>query len=172
MNYSKFISMSMLSILLLGSTTFTSNSVYADNNSTPSISKQGNNMDAMLEEAKNNPYLDLEIDGDNFTITFTDADVYKAVRESQGLPVTRIPRANGINAIKGKLSSGDFKVYITANTLNVLKGSGASAISYLLGGGYGFVGSTIYNLINSENNFKHGRVFVFKNYQHQYWYSQ
>lgn len=129
-------------------------------------------MQSILKEAEQNPYLVTEIDGDNFTITFTDADVYRAIGELQGIKIIRTPRANGVNKIEGNVVSGKFKVYITGNTLNAVKGVGGSALSFLLGGGLGFVASSIYNIARADNNFKHGRVFVYSGHKYQYWYYQ
>lgn len=38
------------------------------------IGKETDDLEEILEEVKNNPYLDMEINGDDFTITFTEAD--------------------------------------------------------------------------------------------------
>lgn len=130
------------------------------------------NIKRLLSEAEANPYLDVQVNGDDFTITFTDADFYKASREFQGLPTNRIPRANGVNKIQGKLTSGNFKVYVTGKTLNAVKNLGAPALGFLLGGGWGFVASSIYSVTQAENNFQHGRVFVYQGFQYQYWYYQ
>lgn len=54
----------------------------------------------IVEEAKQNPYFDVEIDGDSFVIQFTDATFYQATQEYQGLSVTGMPRSNRVNKTK------------------------------------------------------------------------
>lgn len=175
MKISKISCISAISCLLLVNFAVPVQSVYATQ-SEVSISTESriesDDLEEMLEEAKSSPYLDVQIDGDDFTITFTDADFNQASREAQGLPPGRVARANGVNKIQGKLTSGNFKVYLTANTLNAVKNIGGSALSFLLGGGWGFVASSIYNVVKADKNFKHGRVFVYKGFQYQYWYYQ
>ncbi len=95
-----------------------------------------------------------------------------AIGAIQGYPYYTIARVNGVNKIQGKLTSGNFSVYLTANTLNTLKTTGVSGLAFLLGGGFGFAASTILNLISADRNFKHDRVFVFRGWVHQYWYYQ
>lgn len=134
--------------------------------------QHSNNIEELLKQAQQNPNVDVEVNGDDFLIIFTDADVYKSVRESQSIPVSRVFRANGVNKIQGKISSGNFKVYLTKNTLNAIKTFGIGALGKIIPGGAGWLLSGLFAIISADSNFKHGRVFVYQNYRYQYWYNQ
>lgn len=125
-------------------------------------------VEQMINQAQEDPYASVEIEGDNFTILYSEESLLNAVNS----PTIILSRANGINAIRGSLLSGNFSVYLTRNVLGTLQRTGASALSFLLGGGMGFVASTIYNLVIADQGFAHGRVFVFRGYYLHYWYYQ
>ncbi|MFS1133262.1 hypothetical protein [Enterococcus hirae] len=134
--------------------------------------KNSNKIAELLKQAQQNPNVDVEVIGDDFSITFTDADVYNSVKESQVIPVLKVPRSNGVNKIEGKISSGNFKVYLTKNTLNAIKTFGIGALGKIIPGGAGWLLSGLFTIISADSNFKHGRVFVYQNYRYQYWYNQ
>ncbi|WP_440132561.1 hypothetical protein [Enterococcus faecium] len=94
------------------------------------------------------------------------------IREFQGIPVSKVPRSNGVNKIQGKISSGNFKIYLTKNTLNAIKTFGIGALGKIIPGGAGWLLSGLFAIISADSNFKHGRVFVYQNYRYQYWYNQ
>lgn len=128
-----------------------------------------------LESLKTNPNVQVSVSGDDFTITFSDSTLYSSAYSNNLINRNSrlvVPYSNGVKKITGNIASGKFKVYLTGNSLRLIKSTGASAISTYLGGGLGFFGSTIYNIITNEKDFSHGRVFVFANYQFQYWYYQ
>lgn len=130
------------------------------------LERRQTNLRDYLEALKKNPNFDVEINGNDFTITFSDSALLSNDSEVQ------LYRSNGVNKISGNVLSGSFKVYLTGNALKLIKTTGSGAISSFLGGGLGFAASTIYNIISVESTFTHGRVFVFANYQFQYWYYQ
>lgn len=136
------------------------------------IVKNTDKIKDLIKGAQENPNIEVEVNGDDFTITFYDTDVYNAIEEFQILPVTSFLRANGVNKIQGKITSGNFKVYLTKNTLNAIKTFGISALGKLIPGGAGWITASLLAIISADSNYKHGRVFVYQNYRYQYWYNQ
>ncbi|OQO70678.1 hypothetical protein BH747_04555 [Enterococcus villorum] len=137
-----------------------------------SLKQQENELQLSLDELKKNPDVTVEVNGDDFTISFNDSTLYNVINSQQSFIFLKTPRAAGVTKIQGKLSSGNFKVYLSKNTLNAVQAVGGSAISWLLGGGWGFIGSSIYNIIRADRNFLHGRVFIYSGFRYQYWYYQ
>ena len=158
------------SLLALGTTVIPTATVLASetNQTETSITPQGG--EEFLEELQdmqaNNPYVDVEIDGDEFTLTFTDKDVY----EANGLVYRQ--RAAGTNKVTGNWRTGNVRVYVSAGTLNAVRNIGGSALAFLIGNAGGFVLNQIINIANSNRNHKHGRVFVYQNFRFSYWYYQ
>lgn len=137
-----------------------------------SVEQKSNNMRDMLQEIDKNPNVNVEIDGDDFTITFTDSVVYKSVAETQGNPLMIAPMSNGVNKIQGAISSGNFKVYLSKNTLGAVKTFGIGALGKIIPGGVGWLLAGLTSVISADKTFNHGRVFVYQNYRYQYWYNQ
>lgn len=158
------------SLLALGTTTLPSAVALAseaDPTEMPAPSQEGEQLLHELQDMQeNNPYVDVEINGDEFTLTFTDKDVY----EANGLVYRQ--RAAGTNKVTGNWKTGNVNVYLSAGTLNAVRTIGPSAIAFLVGGAGGFVISQIVNIANSNKSHKHGRVFVYKNFRFSYWYYQ
>lgn len=158
------------SLLTIGVSTVPSVTVLASETDQTEISIVSQDSDQFLKELqdmqKNNPYVDVEINGDDFTLTFTDKDVY----EANGLVYRQ--RAFGTNKVTGNWKTGNVNVYVSAGTLNTVRNIGGSALAFLVGGVGGFVINQIVSIANSNNNHKHGRVFVYQNFRFSYWYYQ
>ena len=151
---------------------FSSQNVFAEIKNDHSVSTN-----ELVLPAKESPYCEVEIEEDFFTIYISDSEVIEELKK-QGYNVEltsnnkRVKRSTGVTKIEGKLSSGNFKVYLSKNMLNTLEKVGPKALSFLLGGLAGFSASVIYDIISADSGFTHGRVFVFKNYLYHYWYYQ
>lgn len=151
---------------------FNSQNVFAEIKNDHSVSTND-----LVLLAKESPYCEVEIEEDFFTIYISDSEIIEELKK-QGYNVAltsnnkRVKRSAGVTKIEGKLSSGNFNVYLSKNMLNTLEKVGPKALSFLIGGGFGFVASVIYDIITADNGFTHGRVFVFKNYLYHYWYYQ
>lgn len=161
------------SILLLFPCFISLSKVSAEENvNEVSVEQKSDEMREMLQEIDKNPNYNVEIDGDNFTITFSDAAVFESIADSQDIPVMIAPRSNGVNKIQGALTSGSFKIYLSKNVLTNLKSLGIGAIAKIIPGLPGYVIFAIAGVVTADKEFKHGRVFIYKNFRYQYWYNQ
>lgn len=120
-------------------------------------------------------YYSVSIDGDNFIISLSDFGLYKMAKDNGiNIPSSILSyksRAAGRTTIIGKISSGNYQIYIKAGHLSALKYAGFG-LPGLFGGLPGGVVSMIANIINGGSNFTHGRVFLYQGYRYQYWYYQ
>lgn len=158
------------SLLALSTTVLPTATVLASETQSPEVSTVSQDNEQFLKELQdmqeNNPYVDVEINGDEFTLTFTDKDVY----EANGLIYRQ--RAAGTNKVTGNWKTGNVKVYVSAGTLNAVRNIGGSALGFLVGGVGGFVINQIVNIANSNKSHKHGRVFVYTSFRFSHWYYQ
>ncbi len=125
-----------------------------------------------LEYYKNSPYFNVTTNGDDFEIVLTQSGLLQYCKDNNlPLPEVSMLRAAGTTAIRGSVLSGTFKVYISKSDLNFIANRGAPAVGLILGGLPYFVVGSIITYV-APGNYSHGRVFVYQNYNYQYWYYQ
>lgn len=118
----------------------------------------------LLKSAKENPNIHVETNGDDFTIVIPDSLL--------GNQSNTLTRAAGTSKVEGKISSGNFKVYLSKNALNAIRTGGASFVASFIPGFGGKLASFLAGVIASNSPYYHGRVFVYRNHAYQYWYYQ
>lgn len=156
----------LLSIMSnIGLTKAYAKEVYTDE----SINLDSDSLHDIINQTKNNGFGQLLVNGDDFTILFTDSELLQVLSE----PInTNVFRSNGTNGIQGNISSGNFKVFLSATTINAIRTIGIGTISKVIPGLPGWLISSLAAIIGANNAVKHGRVYVYKGFRYQYSYNQ
>ena len=167
---------SMLTVAILGSSTLslvtikgeaaeTSNQAVSSIDVDVNSEMSSEDMIQMLKELEESGFGEVTIDGDSFTLEFSDSELAQKI----GLPS---PRGVGRNGIQGKLTSGNFKIYLTKYSINTLRGLGIGSIGKFIPGLPGWLIQSLGTLIAAHGTVSHGRVYVYSGVRYQYYYNQ